>query len=717
MSMEESVKLVNKGEYAVLELDLVGEKVNKLSSPVMMRLQQVLQEVEKSSYKLLVVLSRKKNIFIAGADIEEIKALNDKESIFKAVESGQNIISQFEDLKIPVVAAIHGACMGGGTELALACDYRVASDASSTRIGLPETQLGIIPGFGGCVRLPRVVGLIQSLQIILPGAAIRADKAKKIGLVDEVIPEAIFEQKVEEFVQGILKKGAKKRRKVYAPNLMGKLMESPLLKWKIFAESKKSVMKQSKGHYPAPLKALEVVQKTYGMSNRDKALRIEREGFAEVALTDISKNLIQLFFWMENIKKRNGLPAGSTSTVKPREIKHMAVLGAGTMGGGIAQLAADKGVFVRMKDISNEALKRGFEAAADIWNKKVKRRRMTEKEMQAKMGHLTGTLDYSGFNNMDLVVEAVVEDMNIKKKVIAETASHCPENCIIATNTSSLSVNEMAEAHPKPENFIGLHYFNPVHKMPLVEVIRGRHTSDEVTTTVFEFAKRMGKTPVVVNDGPGFLVNRLLLPWLSEALFILEDGEDIRTVDRYYTHQFGMPMGPYRLMDEIGIDVCMKVLKIFKSSFGDRMQVSKLVEKVSQTQRFGKKNLKGFYKYDENGREQGVDETVYAELGLPASKGGLPAQEIIDRGIYAMINEAALALLQDKIVESAEEVDIAMIFGTGFPPFRGGLLKYADSVGIKNLVERLESFESKYSARFKPTSPLLDLVNTGKTFY
>lgn len=717
MSMEESVKLVNKGEYAVLELDLQGEKVNKLSSPVMMRLQTVLDEVEKSNYKLLVILSRKKNIFIAGADIEEIKALNDKESIFKAVEEGQKIISRFEDLKIPVVAAIHGACMGGGTELALACDYRLASDASSTRIGLPETQLGIIPGFGGCVRLPRVVGLIQGLQIILPGAAIRSDKAKKIGLVDEVIPEAVFEAKVEEYVKSLLKKGAKKRRKVYSPGFAGKLMESPLLKWKIFSESKKGVMKQSKGHYPAPLKALEVVQKTYGMSNRDKAMRIEREGFAEVALTDISKNLIQLFFWMENIKKRNGLPAGSTSTAKAREIKHMAVLGAGTMGGGIAQLAADKGVFVRMKDLSNEALKRGFEAAADIWNKKVKRRRMTEKEMQAKMGHLTGSLDYAGFKNMDLVVEAVVEDMNIKKKVIAETASHCNENCIIATNTSSLSVNEMAEAHPKPENFIGLHYFNPVHKMPLVEVIRGRHTSDEVTTTVFEFAKRMGKTPVVVNDGPGFLVNRLLLPWLSEALFILEDGEDIRTVDRYYTHKFGMPMGPYRLMDEIGIDVCMKVLKIFKSSFGDRMEASKLVDKVSATGRLGRKNQKGFYKYDDNGKELGVDETVYADLGLSSPKGGLPAQEIIDRGVYAMINEAALALLEDKIVESAEEVDIAMIFGTGFPPFRGGLLKYADSVGIKNLVERLEAFESKYSKRFRPTKPLLDLVNNNKTFY
>lgn len=716
MSMEESLKLVNKGDYAVLELDLKGEKVNKLSSPVMLHLEQTIEEIANSSYKALLIISKKKNIFIAGADIEEIRGLNTKDAVYEAVERGQKIISKIEDLKIPVIAAIHGACMGGGTELSLACDYRLASDAASTKIGLPETQLGIIPGFGGCVRLPRVVGLIQSLQIILPGAAIRADKAKKIGLVDEVIPETIFDAKVEEFVQNILKKGAKKRKKVFSPGLVGKLMETPFLKWKIFSESKKSVMKQSKGHYPAPLKALEVVQKTYGMSNRDKAMRIEREGFAEVALTDISKNLIQLFFWMENIKKRNGLPAGAPS-VKAKEIKHMAVLGAGTMGGGIAQLAADKGVHVRMKDISNDALKKGFEAAADIWNKKVKRRRMTEKDMQAKMGHLTGTLDFSGFQNMDLVVEAIVEDMNIKKKVIAETAAQCPKDCIIATNTSSLSVNEMAEAHPQPENFIGLHYFNPVHKMPLVEVIRGKHTSDEVTTTVFEFAKRMGKTPVVVNDGPGFLVNRLLLPWLSEALFILEDGMEIESVDRIYTHKFGMPMGPYRLMDEIGIDVCMKVLKIFKSSFGDRMEVSKLVDKISQTDRLGRKNKKGFYKYDDKGFATEVDTSVYADLGLPAPKGKMDSQEVIDRGVFAMINEAALALLEDKIVESAEEVDVAMIFGTGFPPFRGGLLKYADAVGVESLVERLEMFETKYSARFKPTKPLRDLVNNNKTFY
>jgi 3-hydroxyacyl-CoA dehydrogenase/enoyl-CoA hydratase/3-hydroxybutyryl-CoA epimerase len=327
-------------------------------------------------------------------------------------------------------------------------------------------------------------------------------------------------------------------------------------------------------------------------------------------------------------------------------------------------------------------------------------------------------LDFSGFKGIDLVVEAIVEDMGIKKKVIAETVAATGAETIIATNTSSLSVAEMSAAHPKPENFVGLHYFNPVHKMPLIEVIRGPKTSDETTTTVFEFAKKMGKTPVVVKDGPGFLVNRLLLPLLSEALFILQDGYDIETVDRKYTHLFGNPMGPFRLMDEVGIDVCIKVLKIFKASFGDRMQVSPLTEKFADLKdRLGRKTKKGFYLYDDSGKETGVDPEVYKALGLAAPTKSFDAQEVIDRGVLSMVNEAALALIDDKIVESAEELDLAMIFGTGFPPFRGGLLKYADAQGLKNIVVKLEAFEIKFGKRFKPSKPLVDLVNKNSNFY
>lgn len=708
--------VVDKNEYAKIEFNMAGENANIFSTPVMIEFKSIIESVSNSKYKAAVIVSKKKSIYIAGADINEIKKLNTKEEILKATQAGQDVFNLIEDSKIPFVAAIHGACVGGGCEMVLACDYRIASDAKSTKIGLPETQLGIIPGFGGCVRLPRVVGLIESLQIILAGKSVIAYKAQKIGLIDEMIPEAIFEQRIEKYMADLIKKGAKKRKKVFSPGTMGKLMESPILKWKIFSESFKTVMQQSRGHYPAPLKALSVVKKTYGMSNRTQALKIEREGFCEVAMTEVSKHLIQLYFWMENIKKRSGV--SSDSSAKPKPIKHMSVLGAGTMGGGIAQLAADKGVHVRMKDINNTSLMRGFEAAADIWNKDVKKKKLSPQDFQKKMGLLTGTLDFSGFKNMDLVVEAIVEDMEIKKKVISETLKHTGEDCIMATNTSSLSVTEMSSAHPKPENFVGLHYFNPVHKMPLVEVIRGPKTSDQTTTTVFEFAKKMGKTPVVVKDGPGFLVNRLLLPWLSEALFILQDGYDIKAVDEAYTKIFGMPMGPFRLMDEVGIDVCIKVLKIFKASFGDRMEVSQLTEKFKDLKdRLGRKTKKGFYIYDSDGKSTGVDPEIYKALGLKSPTTHFENKEIIDRGILSMVNEAALALLEDHIVESAEELDLAMIFGTGFPPFRGGLLKYADAQGLKKCVERLEAFEIKFGKRFKPTRPLVNLVNTNKTFY
>ena len=426
------------------------------------------------------------------------------------------------------------------------------------------------------------------------------------------------------------------------------------------------------------------------------------------------------------------------------------------MGGGIAQLAADKGIFVRMKDIGVEAVAIGLKAAHQIWDKKLKRRRMTKYEYKQKMDRLSGGLDFSGFKNTDVVIEAIVEDMNIKKKVISETVNHLKESAIVATNTSSLSVTEMAKAHPNPKQFIGMHFFNPVHRMPLVEVIRGVETSDEVVAQIFKLAKDMGKTPVVVKDGPGFLVNRLLLPWLAEALFILEDGMDVVKVDKMYTHTFGMPMGPYRLMDEVGLDVCVKVLKIFKEAFSDRIEIPSLVTKISETDhRLGKKNSKGFYKYDSKGRELEFDSGIYKDLGLNSikskdkdrdkdkdrgkgkdrdrgkdrgkgkdrnrdrdkGKNKLTENECIERGIYTMINEASRAFHEDKIVETPQEVDLAMIMGTGFPPFRGGLLKYADSVGAKEIVSQLEVYESKYGRRFKPADSLIRMAQEGKNFY
>lgn len=712
MSIQESLKIVPRGEVAFLEFDLVGEKVNKLSTPIVIRLGELLEELNRSNYKAVILISRKSSIFLAGADIDEIKAMKKADDFKKAVEGAHRIFNLLEDLKMPTIAAIHGACLGGGCEMILACDYRIATDDGATRIGLPEVKLGIIPGFGGCVRLPRVIGLQAALDIILAGKSVEAGKAQRLGLIDQVVHPSLLEEQALKMAEEAIKKGKRKKRfKAVKP--MDKVLESILGRPIVFSQAKKTVLAQTNGHYPAPLKALEVIKKTYGMSNRDVALRIETDGFCEVATTDVSRNLINVFFLMESVKKKTGV----SSDVKAKPVKRVGVLGAGTMGGGIAYVAADKGIEVRMKDINTTALAHGYVAARDIWEKLRQKKKISQYDMTRKMNLVSGGLDYAGFGQLDVVIEAIVEDMNIKKKVIAETATHCKPDCIIATNTSSLSVNEMAKGHPHPENFIGMHFFNPVHKMPLVEVIRGEQTSDESVATIFELSKKMGKVPVVVKDGPGFLVNRLLVPYLTEAVFLLEDGMSIEKVDQLYYKEFGLPMGPFTLMDEIGIDVCIKVSKIFRESLGTRMEISKLMYKLAEGKRLGKKNKLGFYHYDERGKRQGVDESIYTELGIPAPTNKLSDKEVVQRGVFTMINEASLALIEEHIVDTPEEVDLAMIMGTGFPPFRGGLLRYADTVGSKNIADELEVYATQYGIRFKPSTPLRNMAKTGRTFY
>lgn len=713
MSIHESVRIVRKGDVALIELDLVGEKVNKLSTPVMVRLREVFKEVAGGSFKAAVIISRKPSIFVAGADIEEIKAMKKAEDYRAAVGQAHEIFNGIEDMKIPVIAAIHGACMGGGCELILACDYRIASDDAATKIGLPEVKLGIIPGFGGCVRLPRAIGYQQGLDIIVQGKAIDSRKAEKLGLVDRTVHVSLLETTALQMAEEIAGKG-KRVKRYKAKGALAIAMETIPARAFVFSKWKDGTKKQTGGHYPAPLKAIEVIEKTYGMSNREKALAIELDGFCEVAVTDVSKNLINVFYLMESVKKKTGVAAD----VKPRPVSAIGVLGAGTMGGGIAYVAADRGIDVRMKDINYGAVALGIRHAKDLWEKLVKRKKIDRFEFARKMTKVSGGLDYAGFGQLDVVIEAIVEDMGIKKKVIGETAAHCKPSCVIATNTSSLSVTEMAKGHPRPENFVGMHFFNPVHKMPLVEVIRGAQSSDEAVATIFELTKKMGKLPVVVKDGPGFLVNRILVPYLIEAAWLLQDGMSVETVDRRYKKEFGMPMGPFTLMDEIGIDVCIKVSKIFHESLGARIMIPPVMKKLAENkERLGKKTKKGFYLYDDKGKQLGFDSTVYAELGLGQPADKLTAAETLHRGLFPMINEAALALIEERIVETPDEVDLGMITGTGFPPFRGGLLRYADTIGAKHICDELEVMASKYGERFKPCVPLKNMAKTDRKFY
>ncbi len=715
MSIQESIKIQDMGDIGLVEFDMVGEKVNKLGTPMMTRLREVIAELKKSKFKAVIFKSNKNRIFIAGADIEEIKGITTKDQFDKVVAMGQQIFNELEDLPMPTIAAVNGACAGGGCEFIMACDYRIASEDSSTRIGLPETKLGIIPGFGGCVRMPRIIGLQAALDIILAGKLVNAQKAAKIGLVDQAVHPAIMMDQAVKMAKELIAAGGKKRRKTFEPKgMMNKMLEGAL-RGVVFSQAKKGVMKMTHGHYPAPLKAIEAIKKSYGMSDREQAMKIEREAFVEAATTEISKNLIHVFYLTEMVKKQTGVTGGSSA--KARDVKALGILGAGTMGGGIAFTAADKGIAVRMKDINYDAIGKGLKHARELWQKEVKKKRINKFELTQRMDRVSGTTDYSGFKSLDVVVEAIVEDMEIKKKVIGLTAAEMRPDAIIATNTSSLSVNEMAAGHPNPQYFAGMHFFNPVNKMPLVEVIRGEKTSDETIATIFELSKKMGKMPVVVKDGPGFLVNRLLLPYMAEAAFLLQEGMSIEVVDRTYVKDFGMPMGPFALMDEVGLDVCIKVLKIFKKAFGNRVEMAACMEKLGTSGRLGKKNGKGFYKYDEKGYRTEVDQSIYQELGLSSPSNPLTTKECVERGIFAMINECSLALIEDRVVETPHEVDLAMIMGTGFPPFRGGLLKYADTIGSQYVVDQLEIYSSKGAARLKPSTPLRNMAKNSSKFY
>jgi 3-hydroxyacyl-CoA dehydrogenase/enoyl-CoA hydratase/3-hydroxybutyryl-CoA epimerase len=712
-----AIHLSENNGICTLTFDLPGEKVNKLSTPVMLELKSHLEKIKTSNYKFVIFKSAKPKIFIAGADIEEIKELKTADQVKNAVTNGQTIFNMIEDLPMPTMALVNGACAGGGCELILACDYRIATDDSSTRIGLPETQLGILPGFGGCIRLPRVVGIQAALDIILAGKLLNSKKAQKIGLVDYAVHPNLLDSFSEKEIDKILKSGKLKRAKKFQPRgLVAKILEGAA-QGVVFSKARSATLKATKGHYPAPIEALTVIQKTYGMSDRTKALEIECEHFIKCATTDISKNLIHVFYLTEMVKKSSGV---SDKNIKARTVKNLGVLGAGTMGGGIAYVAADKGIAVRVKDISTDANSKALKHAYDLWKKLLKKRVIDHYQFLQKTALVSTTLDFAGFKNLDLTVEAIVEDMGIKQKVIAQTAAEMRSDAIIVTNTSSLSVTEMSKGHPHPEYFAGMHFFSPVHKMPLVEVIRGDKSSDETIATVFELSKKMGKMPVVVKDGPGFLVNRLLLPYMAEAAFFMSEGMDIKTVDDAFVRQFGMPMGPFELMDSVGLDVCVKVLNIFKKAYPDRVEVPALMQKLSENKsRLGQKTNLGFYKYDSVGRKTEVDSAIYSELSMSAPTNPYDVSECLERGVFAMVNECALALDQDKIVETPHEVDLAMIMGTGFPPFRGGLLKYADSLGCKVIADKLTAYAGQRNAkaRLSPNAKLLERANSGKPFY
>ena len=687
-----------EGDLAVVWFDLPGEKVNKLSTPVLHELSAVLDRVGTSDAKAVIIASRKRGIFIAGADVMEFTKVSGVEQARTYVLLGQQVFTKLQNLKQVTVAAIDGMALGGGCELAISCDWRVMSDSPRAQIGLPEVKLGIFPAWGGTSKLPRLIGLPGALDIILNGKSLDGKRAKRAGLVDEVVESGILLDVAKKFAARGKRKGGG-RTKFYVEG-------NPLARSVIFGKARKAVLQQTKGHYPAPLKAIDVME--YAMSaGVERGMQREADEAAALVNNEVARNLVQLFFLMEESKK-------DPLAARPRDVSYIGVLGAGVMGGGIAQIVADKtDADVRMRDINWNAISGGMKAAARVWKRKVERRRMTRGEMQRKLARITGTTDWSGFSRADIVIEAVVESIPVKRQVLAEFEALAKEGAIFATNTSTIPITQIAAEAKHPENVVGMHFFNPVDRMPLVEVIRGEKTSDTAMVTTAALARKLGKTVVYCNDGPGFVVNRILAPYMNESGFLLEEGNSIESLDEAMV-EFGMPMGPMALLDEVGIDVAAKVAGILTEAFGERMEKSAVVGKLYADGRHGKKNGKGLYLY-EDGKRKGADASVYKLLGIRAPKDA-DAKAVVERMVLAMINEASL-ILHEKIVGSAAELDLAMIMGTGFPPFRGGLLRYADTQGLPYIVSRLDELSSRVGPRFRPNEPLKRLAERDGKFY
>ncbi|MED5198258.1 MAG: 3-hydroxyacyl-CoA dehydrogenase NAD-binding domain-containing protein, partial [Gemmatimonadota bacterium] len=623
---------------AWITFDDPERKVNVLSEQVLTRLGELLGEVRDLASRAEVrvaVLWSAKSGFIAGADVTAIEAVEDPVEGAEGSRFGQRILGSLNSLGVPAVAAIHGTCLGGGVEMSLACDHRIASDSPSTKMGLPEVLLGILPAWGGTTRLPRLVGVQASLDLLLSGRQVSSSTARRIGLVDDVVPADLFREKVAAFATAVGKSGRKRGAR---RSLLRRLMDGTLPGRRlILFMAKKRVMAQTGGHYPAPLKILEVVRRSASKS-LEKALEIEAKAAGELVTSSVCKNLIHVFHLREEARKGTGV---DDETVESGRVEYLAVLGAGVMGGGIGQLAAYRGVHVRMKDIRHDAVASGLEHARKLFTGLVKRRKLRRREADQRMTLISGSLGYEGFMRQDLVIEAVVEKMDIKRIVLRETEDAVRRDCVLATNTSSLSVNEMASALARPENFVGMHFFNPVHRMPLVEVVRGTRSSDHAVAVTYGLALKLGKVPVVTNDGPGFLVNRILGPYMNEAGFILTDGASVEAIDDA-AKNFGMPMGPLRLVDEVGIDISRHAGQSLHEALGDRLSPSPPLVALAESGRLGKKGGIGFYRY-ESGKEKGPDPEIYAVLSqtVPPVRVDLEEYEIRGRLVLAMVNEAA----------------------------------------------------------------------------
>lgn len=701
------------GDIVKFHFNNENESVNKFDQATNAEFKEAVTALEQdTSIKGLIVTSGKK-VFIAGADITEFISYfkRPQDELETWLLDINDTFNRFEDLPFPKVCAINGAALGGGCEMTLVCEYRIMGQ--SGQVGFPETKLGIFPGFGGSVRAPRIIGVDNALELIATGNSLRPADALKVGLVDAVVADDILEQSaidlVHKCISGEIDWQAKRAEKLEPVKLnkTEQAMAFNSAKGVIFA-------KANPKHYPSIALALDAVERHANLG-RDEAIKIEATNFAKSAKTPQAGALVGVFLNDQLVKKR-----AKEQSKSAHDIDEMAVLGAGIMGGGIAYQSAVKGLPIIMKDIKAEQLDLGMNEASKLLSKEVERGKISTAKMGETLSKIRPTLNYGNFATPDIVIEAVVENEKIKKSVLAETESLIKDAAILASNTSTISITELAKSLKRPENFVGMHFFNPVHRMPLVEIIRGEKTSDEAVATTVALAQKMGKTPIVVNDCAGFLVNRVLFPYFGAFDLLIKHGADFVKIDKVM-EKFGWPMGPAYLLDVVGIDTGVHASAVMADAFPERMNpdYKSATTVMFENNRLGQKNGAGFYKYelDKKGKpKKSVDTTTYELLkAVQDGNADFDEQEIIDRLMVAFCTET-VRCLEDSIVASAGEADMAMLMGLGFPPFRGGPCRYIDQVGVKEFVALCDKYAHLGKA-YEAPQMLRDMAERGESFY
>ena len=686
--------------------------VNKFDQATFEEYRAVVKAINNCSDAKGVLVTSGKSAFIVGADITEFLDTfkQPEDALVPWVKSASDVFDSFEDLQLPTIAAINGFALGGGCEMTLACDYRVADTTAS--IGLPEVKLGLMPGFGGTVRLPRLIGADNAIEWMSTGKAHKAAAAMAVGAVDAVVaPEHLREaatNMLKQAIDGKLDWKAKRQPKLEALKL------SPTETVMTFNTCKGMIAAKAGKHYPAPMVTVNAIEAGANL-DRAGAMHLENVGFAKLAKTDAATAQIGLFM-ADQVIKGKAKKAGKMAT---KAVNKAAVLGAGIMGGGIAYQSAYKGTPIVMKDIADNALDLGLTTAAGILTKQVERGRMNAKKMAGVLNSITPSLSYDNVKDVDIVVEAVVENPKVKGIVLAEVEGVVADDAIVTSNTSTISIDLLAESVKRKDKFCGMHFFNPVHKMPLVEVIRGKETSDETVAAVVAYAAKMGKSPIVVNDCPGFYVNRVLFPYFAGFSHLVKEGADFTAVDKVMEKKYGWPMGPAYLLDVVGIDTADHCTGVMSAGFPTRM--TKIegdpVSKMYANERLGQKNGKGFYDYgtDKRGKPTKVPSATAYELIGNSEHQEFSADEIITRLMIPMVNEV-VRCLEEGIVDSAAEADMGLIYGLGFPPFRGGPIRYLETVGISNFIEMADKY-AHLGEIYQVTSGMREMAKSGKSYF